>query len=191
MTVVYIHGASATGESFNYIRKHVKLKNDILIEYDSKHGFYNNLEDMKSVLADIDNIQFVCHSLGGIYAVHLADALPDQIKQAVTISTPYGGAESAGYTKYFLPFNQLINDIGPNSDPIRNANRMKIIHPWLNIVSTRGGSPWILQPNDGVVTISSMKHRTDMQFEELHTNHYEVVMSDDTVNIIKKSINNS
>jgi pimeloyl-ACP methyl ester carboxylesterase len=189
MTVVYIHGASATGDSFNYIRSHLKVKDEIVIEYDSAYGFNNNLDDMKKIIKNVDDIQFICHSLGGIYALHLADAFPAQVEKAVTISTPYGGAESADYARYFLPFNRLLKDIGPNSDPIRAANRITIKHPWLNIVSTRGNSPWIIQPNDGVVTLTSMKHRSDMQFEELYINHYEVVMSPDTVNIIKKFIN--
>lgn len=189
MTVVYIHGASATGDSFNYIRNHLNMAQEIVIEYDSVNGFSNNLDDMKRLLENVDNIRFICHSLGGIYALHLADTFSTQVGKAVTISTPYGGAESADYAKYFLPFNRLLKDIGPNSDPIRAANRIAIKHPWLNIVSTRGNSPWIIQPNDGVVTLASMKHRSDMQLEELYTNHYEVVMSPDAVNIIKKFIN--
>lgn len=189
MTAVYIHGASATGDSFNYIRSHFKVKDEIVIEYDSVYGFNNNLDDMKKIIKNVNDIQFICHSLGGIYALHLADTFPDQVQKAVTIATPYGGAEIADYAKYFLPFNRLMNDIGPNSDPIRAANRISIKHPWLNIVSTRGNSPWILHPNDGVVTLKSMKYRTDMQFEELHTNHYEIVMSSDTVSIIKNFIN--
>lgn len=190
MTVVYIHGASATGDSFNYIRHHLKQKDEIIIEYDSVNGFYNNLQDMKIILRNTDNIRFVCHSLGGIYALHLADAFPDQIQKAITISTPYGGAEIADYAKYFLPFNRLMKDIGPASEPIQTANRIAIKHPWLNIVTTRGNSPWILHPNDGVVTLKSMKHRDDMQLTELNSNHYEVVMSPETVKIIKQFIKN-
>ena len=145
---------------------------------------------MKNIVSNIDNIVFVCHSLGGIYALHLADAFPDQVLGAVTMSTPYGGAESADYAKYFLPFNRLLRDIGPSSDPMKSASRIQIQHPWLNVVTTRGDSPWIMQPNDGVVTVNSMRHRPEMQFEELYINHYEVVMSPKTVDIIKEFVYN-
>ena len=190
MNLVYIHGASATGDSFNYIRQRLDCPDEIVIEYDSQNGFDRNLADMKRIVANIEQIVFVCHSLGGIYALHLADDFPQNVLGAVTLSSPYGGAENADYAKYFLPFSRLLRDIGPSSAPITSSNAIKIQHPWLNIVTTRGDSPWIMQPNDGVVTVASMRHRSDMQFEELYINHYEVVMSPKTVDIIKQFVYN-
>lgn len=143
---------------------------------------------MKRIVSNIEQIVFVCHSLGGIYALHLADDFPQNVLGAVTLSSPYGGAENADYAKYFLPFSRLLRDIGPSSAPITSSNAIKIQHPWLNIVTTRGDSPWIMQPNDGVVTVASMRHRSDMQFKELYINHYEIVMSSKTVDIIKQFV---
>lgn len=57
MTIVYIHGASATSESFNYIRS--KLGDGISVEYDSRNGFENNLNDMLEQLKDVKDIAFV------------------------------------------------------------------------------------------------------------------------------------
>jgi pimeloyl-ACP methyl ester carboxylesterase len=188
MKLIYIHGANATGDSFNYIREHLNHTDELVIEYDSKDGFDHNLETMKDTISQHTNMFFICHSLGGIYALHLADTFPNNVLGAVTISTPFGGAENADYAKYFLPFSRLLRDIGPHSKPMRGADRIKVQHPWTNIVTTRGASPWILQPNDGIVTISSMRHRTDMEFIELNTNQYEVVMHHDTVEILKDKI---
>lgn len=190
MNLVYIHGASATGDSFNYIRQHLDHPDEVVIEYDSQNGFDCNLADMKRIVSNIEQIVFVCHSLGGIYALHLADDFPQNVLGAVTLSSPYGGAENADYAKYFLPFSRLLRDIGPSSAPITSSNAIKIQHPWLNIVTTRGDSPWIMQPNDGVVTVASMRHRSDMQFKELYINHYEIVMSPKTVDIIKQFVYN-
>lgn len=188
MNIVYIHGASATGESFNYIRHHLQLKDEIILEYDSADGFQHNLENMIDALAGVDNMYFVCHSLGGIYALHLTAHYVDRVRGATTISTPYGGAESADYAKYFLPFSRLLRDIGPNSLPIRSSHDIVLECPWTNIVTTRGNSPWILHTNDGVVTIKSQRCRSDMELVELDINHYEVVLSPDTVNIIRDNI---
>jgi len=184
MKLVYIHGANATSESFNYIRS--KIGDGIDVNYDSRNGFENNLKDMLAQLKNIKDIFFVAHSLGGIYALHLANAIPEQVLGAVTISTPYGGAEVADYAQYFLPFSRLMRDIGPSSWAMRQADRINIQHPWTNIVTLKGQSPFIIAPNDGVVTIDSMRHHADMELVEVYYNHYEVVLSDKTVRVIQE-----
>jgi pimeloyl-ACP methyl ester carboxylesterase len=188
MKIVYIHGANATGDSFNYIRSHITGYEEAVFEYDSKDGFYPNLEKMKKKMHKIRNVFFVCHSLGGVYALHLADLFSKKVLGAVTISTPYGGAETADYAKYFLPFTRLLRDIGPNSDPIKTVNNIVIKHPWTQIVTTSGNSPWVVEPNDGVVTLRSMRHRHDMTRIEIAANHYEIVMNSECVDVIKQSI---
>ena len=186
--LVYIHGASATCESFNYIRDHIDEEN-ICLAYESKNGFFNNLEEMSKVIAGLDKVFFIAHSLGGIYALHLAELFPDKILGAVTLSTPYGGSRTADYVKYFLPFSRLMRDIGPNSEPMQNINQIDIKWPWTNVVTIKGASPFIVEPNDGVVTIDSMKHLEDnMEIVEVLINHYEIVMSVQTIDIIKKRL---
>jgi pimeloyl-ACP methyl ester carboxylesterase len=184
MQLVYIHGASATSESFNYIRS--KIGDGIAINYDSRNGFEKNLENIKTELTPFKDIFFVAHSLGGIYSLHLANAMPSQVLGAVTLSTPYGGAEVADFAKFFLPFSRLMRDIGPSSWAMKEANKIKIQHPWTNVVTVKGQSPFMAEANDGVVTISSMRHHADMELVEVDYNHYEVVLSDKIVDIIRE-----
>jgi pimeloyl-ACP methyl ester carboxylesterase len=186
MTLVYIHGASATSESFNHIRS--KLGKGIDINYDSRNGFENNLNEMLEQLKDVQEIAFVAHSLGGVYAIHLANAIPTQVLGAVTLSTPYGGAEVAEVVKYFLPFSRLMRDIGPSSWAMKQANNIKIQHPWTNIVTVAGQSAFMHEPNDGVVTIASQKHHEDMELVEVDYNHYEVVLAEPVIKIIKERV---
>ena len=186
MTLVYIHGASATSESFNYIRS--KLGKGIDINYDSRNGFENNLNEMQAQLAGVKDIAFIAHSLGGVYSLHLANAIPEQVVGAVTLSTPYGGAEVAEVVKFFLPFSRLMRDIGPSSWAMKQADKIKIQHPWTNIVTVKGQSPFMHEHNDGVVTIASMKHHTDMELIEVDYNHYEVVLAEPVVKIIKERV---
>jgi pimeloyl-ACP methyl ester carboxylesterase len=189
MLLVYIHGASATSESFNYIRKHITGHEDLVINYDSRNGFQKNLADMMYQLSGYHSIFFICHSLGGIYALHLANAIPEQVLGAVTLSTPYGGAEIADVAKYFMPYSRLLKDIGPSSWAMRQGDQIDIHHPWTNIVTVKGNSPWVPSPNDGVVTVSSQKHHEQgMELIELDYNHYEVVLGDQVVDIIKERI---
>jgi len=187
MNLVYIHGANATSESFNYIRS--KLGNGIDIDYDSRNGFENNLKLMQMQLEDVDNIAFIAHSLGGIYSLHLANIMPKQVLGAVTLSTPYGGAEVADYAQYFLPFSRLMRDIGPSSWAMREAAKIKVQHPWCNVVTVQGRSPFIVVANDGVVSIQSQRHHADMELIDVDYNHYEVVLAEPVIEIIRERIN--
>lgn len=185
MTIVYIHGASATSESFVHIQEHIK-KPSIAIDYDSSDGFASNLKAMKERLDDVEKIFFVAHSLGGIYALHLADYFQHKVLGAVTLSTPYGGSRQADYAKYFLPFSRLMRDIGPASDPMSRVKELKFpVGRWTNVVTTKGQSPWMVEENDGVVTLKSMRYCKEMELIDLPLNHYEVVISNKTVDIIK------
>ena len=188
MKLVYIHGASATSESFNYIREHIDCDH-VSINYDSADGFENNLNNIKQQLDNEDKLFFIAHSLGGIYSLHLSNLMPSKVLGAVTLSTPYGGAETADFVKYFLPFSKLLRDIGPNSWPMRQADNIEIRHPWCNIVTTKGNAPWIHGKNDGVVTVASQRHHhTGMELIEINYNHYEVVLSEQVVALIQERI---
>jgi esterase/lipase len=186
MNLVYIHEANATSESFNYIKS--KLGAGLDLNYDSRNGFENNLKDMQSTLHAYKDIVFIAHSLGGIYSLHLANTMPMSVKGAVTLSTPYGGAEVADYAQYFLPFSRLMRDIGPSSWVMKQASRIKIQHPWTNIVTVKGQSPFMHEHNDGVVTIASQKHHKDMELVEVDYNHYEVVLAEPVIKIIKERV---
>ena len=185
--IVYIHGASATAESFTHIRQFVRDtydEQDLALEYRSEDGFYNNLSTMMEQLADAERLFFVSHSLGGIYALHLANHYQDITRGGVSLSTPYGGSKQADFARYFLPFNRLMKDIGPMSRPMAESQHMPAPHNWTQIVTTRGTSPWIQEANDGVVTLESMRYRQDFEIVELPLNHYEVVVSNRTSEII-------
>ncbi len=185
--IVYIHGASATAESFTHIRQYVRdyfEEPDVMLEYNSNDGFENNLAKMKGRLDEADRLFFVSHSLGGIYALHLADYYKETTCGGISLSTPYGGSKEADYAKYFLPFSRLMRDIGPMSKPMATAKKLPAPPNWTQVVTTVGQSPWIHEPNDGVVTLESMKHRKDFELVEIPLNHYEVVISDKVVNIV-------
>jgi len=187
MQLVYIHGANATGESFNHIR--TRLGAGLDLNYDSRDGFEHNLSTMLQSLAKVNECFFIAHSLGGIYALHLSHHLPTHVLGAVTLSTPYGGAEVADYAQYFLPFSRLMRDIGPSSWAMRETAKIKIQHPWCNIVTVQGHSPFLAAPNDGVVSIRSQCHHENMELVEVNFNHYEVVLAEPVIDIIRERIN--
>lgn len=189
--IVYIHGANATAESFTHIRQHVRdtfNEPDIIIEYKNEDGFANNLANMKSILDDADRLFFISHSLGGIYALYLANYFKETTCGGISLSTPYGGSKEADFARYFLPFNRLMKDIGTLSYPIRELRDLSAPPNWTQVITTSGNSPWILDKNDGVITLESMRFRKDFDQIEIELNHYEVVISDTVVNIILDKI---
>ena len=189
MLTIYIHGATATAQSFNYIRNNIKGP-DLLLEYDSENGFQNNLDAMGDAIAEHPNqsLFFIGHSLGGIYALSLAEIFADRVRGGITISTPYGGSEVAPFLKYFVPFNRLLKEIGPESPPIVHASEITLTVPWCNIVTTRGNSPWMSTPNDGVVTVESQRKHLGFDYIDVAANHYEVLMDPETVTIVRARI---
>lgn len=192
--IVYIHGASATAESFTHIRQYVRDtfdEPDTMLEYKSSDGFDHNLEQMKGKLDGEERLFFISHSLGGIYALYLANWYRETTHGGVSLATPYGGSEQADFARYFLPFNQLMKDVGTMSHPMREASYLTAPPNWTQIVTTTGQSPWIQEPNDGVVTLKSMRSRTDFELVEMDLNHYEVVISDRVVELIIDRISKS
>ena len=192
--IVYIHGASATAESFTHIRQYVRDyfdEPDIMLEYKSDNGFDNNLAQMKGKLDDADRLFFISHSLGGIYSLYLADYYKETTHGGISLATPYGGSEEADFARYFLPFNRLMKDVGTMSHVIKDSKYITAPSNWTQVVTTVGQSPWIQEPNDGVVTLKSMRSRKDFEQIEVALNHYEVVISDQVVRIILDKIQQS
>ena len=188
MNLVYIHGNHATADSFNFIRSKLPGHNDILLEYDSSHGFYTNHDAMLERLDGLDEVFFVAHSLGGIHALHLAHELGSRVVGGVTMSTPYGGSEAAEMVACLLPFSQVLKDIRPRSAPIIAGRDIGLSVPWINLVSTSGSSPFMLVPNDGVVTLGSMRQRHDIRLVDIDCNHFEIVLNPRAVAVIKREI---
>jgi pimeloyl-ACP methyl ester carboxylesterase len=194
MQIVFIHGNGASSDSFNYIKSQFSVFDInvdefhefcIDLEYDSDNGFYNNLFTMFEKIKEYDEIFFIGHSLGGLYALHLAHILKDKVIGGVTMGTPYGGSKSALLLNMVCP-QQLYNDISPYSKPIIDGKLIKL-HPsidWTAIVTTKGHSKLMMEPNDGVVTIESMYDRKDANFIEVNSTHHEILLSDEAADII-------
>jgi len=188
MHLIYIHGANASSTSFNYIRKHLPYP-ELLIDYHSHAGFAHNLAQMNGKIKKLKQVFFIAHSLGGVYALHLAHMYPTKVVGGITLSTPYGGSQEADMMSWFMPHNQLIKDIRPQSDVMASLTTMSVPANWHNVISRTGASPFIRKDNDGVVTVDSMMHLADrMNIIEVDFNHFEVVLSDQVVSLISDQI---
>lgn len=183
---VFIHGANQSSDSFDFLRNEISPPSYTLIDYSSKNSFYDNLTTMKKKLRGKNNLFFVGHSLGGVYAVHLYSHFRKSTVAGVTLATPFGGS-TAAIVMGLIPLanNQLMSDITPTSPPILESLAEKIEIPWVQLVSTRGYNPIHVVPNDGVVTYSSMMTRLDVEHLIVPEDHYSVVSSPLAADVIK------
>lgn len=187
--VVLIHGANQTSKSFVYIKQQLSNWRFVDIDYDSHDSFDNNLKRMISQLKHLGPVFIVGHSLGGVYAAHLTQHI--NVVGAVTLASPYGGSGMADWARYLVPGFQLLKDIGRRSKPIADLQNIQITVPWLQVVGTRGNVPWMPEPNDGVLTLDSVRAMPDIDYVELPVNHYEIVCDDNVVDIIVSQYYNS
>jgi pimeloyl-ACP methyl ester carboxylesterase len=182
LNVIWIHGANQTSLSFEYLRSKTHFSKEILINYSSVNRFQDNLKDIVEQVQGNGPHFVIGHSLGGLYALHLTQYI--RVAGGVSISTPFRGSSTADWAKYIVPSYQLFRDIGRRADPVVKGNDITLDIPWTQIVSTTGSVPYHNGPNDGVVTLASMKHRLDMEYIEVPHTHYEVVCSQNVADII-------
>lgn len=192
MKLVYLHGHGASADSFNFIDAALaRSRGDIFMEYDSKNGFSENLGDMIEHLRGDFKVFFIAHSLGGLYALHLAGEMGPRVAGAVTMGTPYGGSESALALNFISP-QRIYRDIHPTAWPITRGRQINLHgKPWTAIVSTKGHSQLMTAANDGVVTDISMRDRRGATFADVASNHHEIIQSRHSLAIIQAAIDNA
>ena len=191
-TLVFIHGNKSTKASFNFISSHLNDNSHrkIYLSYNSDNGFYNNLDGMKDSLQGINDIFFITHSLGGIYALHLSEYFEGKVEGCVSIAAPFGGSDAATTLGLFFP-DQVFRDIGPYSSPIIKGASVRLNIPWTAIVTISGNSSMMKQANDGILTTDSMSSRKDVLYDYQSFNHSEILMSNQVITTIKHSIAHS
>ena len=183
LSVIWIHGANQSGQSFQYLRSLTRFKNELVVEYDTSHSFKYNVEMLANEIIKVRSPYFIIgHSLGGLYAIHLTKHL--DVAGAVSISTPFAGSWTADWARFFVPTYQLFKDVGRRSIPIKESQEIKLKVDWTQIISTKGNVPYHGGQNDGVCTIKSMRSRKDMELIEVPHTHFEVMCSDLVVEII-------
>lgn len=182
--VIYIHGAFSTKQSFNWIVEKLPKHQIHFIEYDAKDSIKTVAKRVNELVNELGGADIVAHSLGGLVAI-LAALDNSKIGRVITISAPLGGSDVAGTLAWLSPHElyQSLNKMGP---VIRKIHSSNISFPLCSIITTSGGSPMISGPNDGVVSVQSQKALAGTRQIEVDLNHFEVLMNDNVVSLIKE-----
>lgn len=188
MKLVYLHGAHGSETCFNYLRSKLDYDN-VVLPYLSSERFEDNLKTLLEKCLNLnDQVFFIGHSLGGIYAYHLAQLLMDKVVGAVTIAAPYGGTFLCDLLGVFFPHYPLWKDVSTRSPVIRSLRKMSAPTNWHQIVCQTKRTGYLMENNDGLLTVSSQMALSGVNYIPVESTHYEVLMNDDVVSIIRKVI---
>lgn len=199
--VWFIHGANASPTSFSYIKDHLQ-RDPSLNEYSFVDITYDCQENLASIVKTIAEkaprdrqFYLVGHSLGGVLATATAQRikhfdLPVSLRGVFTMSSPFGGSESADYLKWLYPNYHLFRSISTQSRIIKDLKSVGAVVPTLSLVTTSGNNPLFPTANDGVVTVASQRSLSKTKYIEVPYNHFEVLVSKDTIDHISLFLKN-
>lgn len=189
-TVVMIHGLNCTPKIFTYLETQLPKHQTILIDYLSSQPLEDSYEEILYLLPKNKPLSIIGHSLGGILGHLLATRNNEIILETlISISTPFGGSETAGHLKWFFPGFKILKDLSPRSpiiqevstNPIRNSR-------FVSVISTSGHLPIISHINDGVVSIRSQEATTSDEIVYIDSNHFEIMQDSHTINVVKEVV---
>lgn len=188
--LVFLPGARTTSMSLQMLRWALIDRPAVLLDYATQGRFADRLQALIVQLQEAAGrrpLFFVGHSLGGIYAVHLAHHFAAQTCAGVTLATPYGGVPGSWQLKRMDGGNSIWQDLVPTAWAVRSAQALPLACPWTQVVATAGHTRWLRGPNDGVVTVASQRARKCEQIA-LPVNHYAVLMHPRVVSIIRSRL---
>jgi pimeloyl-ACP methyl ester carboxylesterase len=183
MEIVLIHGANASKISWNWIGSN--LTNSKRLSWGMMVHPEKNLQAMEAELPE--KCIVVGHSMGGLYAWHLANRNPDRVVAGISVATPWGGSIQAGFWKMFnfnIPWLQMLSRMEPWTAETRMIETEVL---WTNVVTIHGFDLFGVGPNDGVVTVDSQRELFGPAKEiVLDYGHNEVLQSPELLAIIKQ-----
>ncbi len=181
MKIVLIHGANASKVCWNWIGS--KIVNHDRFEWEMMADPEENIQAMESQLSEPTVV--VGHSMGGLYAWHLAQRNPDKIIGGISVATPWGGIIQADIWKLFnfsTPWLRMVSRLEPWTAQCR---LLELPVPWTNVICNRGFDLWGVGANDGVVTVASQRELLKPNDEiNLSYGHNEVLQSAELLDII-------
>lgn len=187
----YIHGANCSRLSFAHFEKLLPKHNVNHIEYEPKNSIPTLLDHVTTSLPYDKPISIIGHSLGGVLAVLMSQracSVNFKIEKIVTLASPFGGSKAANILKWIHPEHRFLNDLSQYSDIILNLQNKGAIVPTLNIISTAGSLPIMGEPNDGIVSVASQRALYGAEQHELPVNHFEILLSPESVRLTKEFI---
>jgi len=185
-TVAYIHGLNQTSRCFGYLMQNLPDQKRVVIDYDSHQPLEQSIAQVMKQLPKTGELSLVGHSLGGLISVLIAHER--ELNELIVVSAPIAGSRAARIAKWVPGAPHIMRDITPTAPRIVQASSTKITVPTISICSITGHLAAEKEPNDGIVTIASQKALPFGKKHDVKANHFEILMHDRTVELIRKHL---
>jgi pimeloyl-ACP methyl ester carboxylesterase len=184
--IIYVHGAGATPKSFAYIQSQLPEHEAIGFAYNTNGPSEVAIMALGDLIRkQTQPVYLVAHSLGGLISFHAA--FRAEVAGIVTIATPFGGSKPATLLRWIFD-SVLLEELQPYSKLVRAVRERALPCPVTTIVTTAGALPFMREPNDGVVTVASQRAIAATEVVVLPTNHFECLMSQETLDVITQKV---
>lgn len=185
--ILFIHGAWCSKKSFSYLANELdRYSVDIgYVEYDCQkmpmdeiiHRAHDQLEYLAS--NHIPTV-VVGHSMGGLIALKLSQH--DAVQSTVTLAAPLSGIRFNYVMNAFLTYYApILREMSPESTLIQSLHLAPYDkNPIDVLVADEGFSPFLVEPNDGVITKHSQKNwiPEGASLTLIDANHNEILQSE-------------
>jgi triacylglycerol esterase/lipase EstA (alpha/beta hydrolase family) len=160
----------------------------VLAEYKVSDSLDSNTAYIRTLASTVDGpFHIVTHSLGGILGIVLAKD-NKKVLSLTTISAPFGGSKAADVMRW-LSNHEVYHSLVACPSILRDIQNNPLHCPHSCIITTGGNNPVIHEPNDGVVSIKSQLAISGASIIKIPLNHFEVLLSDATIEAIQKATN--
>ena len=196
--VIYLHGANASPENFNYYT--LKLP---------EHPFFAPAYDMEDDPFDIVEILrirkerefgkkpvvLVGHSFGGLIASWYASVYPRRVNHLITIATPWQGTPFARIFGYFWRNEKVFQNTKPGAEVLSLLQEKNFNGKHTNIICTRGANPVAGlggKANDGMISCDSQGATPpgfkNTQNVTIEAGHSEVLLNNFVTDMLQEII---
>jgi len=196
--IIYIHGANASSDSFNYYLLNFPEHNILKINYsmdDDPFDIVDSIKNKKQRMFPKQKVHIIGHSFGGLLASWYASVYNKDVKNLITIATPWEGTPVARIFGFFWRNAKVFQNTKPGAEVLEFLQDKSYNGKHINIVCTRGANPVAGiggKANDGMITCDSQS-ATPPKFKNtentyIEAGHSEVLLNNNVTDILQKII---
>lgn len=195
--VIYIHGANADADNFNYYKLILSKHESISPEYSMDENPYDlveNIKQQKEREFGKKPVILVGHSFGGILAGWFASVYHADVKHLITIATPWHGTPVARIFGWVFADPEWKHN-KPNADVLNLLQKKQYVKPHTNIVCTKGSNAVAGiggKSNDGMIPCDSQigtpPKFTKTQNIHIEAGHSGVLLNNSVTDLLRDII---